>query len=189
LSQSAYARAALSPTYNAQLRALRALAAEQEHDEAAAIGEYRVGLAENPRSALLHAGLGHLYRARSDLELARVELSEASRLDPSDPVVAFELGDVYLRLTQPNRALELLNRALELDAGLLLARWSRGKAYLALGDTERARADLEAAAPVDTTGDLQFQLARLYQKLGRPDLAQQAQKHSEEQRKTKEGRQ
>jgi tetratricopeptide (TPR) repeat protein len=189
LSQSAYARAALSPTYNAQLRALRALAAEQEHDEAAAIREYRVGLGENPDSALLHAGLGHLYRARSDLELARVELSAASRLDPTDPVVAFELGDVYLRLAQPDRALELLNRALELDAGLLLARWSRGKAYLALGDTERALADLEAAAPVDTTGDLQFQLARLYQKLGRPDLAQQAQKRSEEQRKTNEGRQ
>jgi Tfp pilus assembly protein PilF len=189
LSKSAYARAALSPTYNAQLRALRALAAEQEHDEAAAIREYRVGLGENPDSALLHAGLGHLYRARSDLELARVELSAASRLDPTDPVVAFELGDVYLRLAQPDRALELLNRALELDAGLLLARWSRGKAYLALGDTERALADLEAAAPVDTTGDLQFQLARLYQKLGRPDLAQQAQKRSEEQRKKKEGRQ
>jgi Flp pilus assembly protein TadD len=187
LSQSAYARAALSPTYSAQLRALRALAAEQEHDEAAAIREYRVGLAENPRSALLHAGLGHLYRARSDLQLACDELSAASRLDPSDPVVAFELGDVYLRLAQPNRALELLNRALELDAGLLLARWSRGKAYLALGDAKRALADLEAAAPGDTTGDLQFQLARLYQKLGRPDLAQQAQKRSEEQRKTKEG--
>jgi tetratricopeptide (TPR) repeat protein len=104
-------------------------------------------------------------------------------------VVAFELGDVYLRLAQPDRALELLNRALELDAGLLLARWSRGKAYLALGDTQRALADLEAAAPVDTTGDLQFQLARLYQKLGRPDLAQQAQKRSEEQRKTQGGRQ
>jgi len=189
LSQSAYARAALSPTYNAQLRALRALAAEQEHDETAAIREYRVGLAENPDSALLHAGLGHLYRARSDLELARDELSAASRLDPTDPVVAFELGDVYLRLAQPDRALELLNRALELDAGLLLARWSRGKTYLALGDTERALADLEAAAPVDTTGDLQFQLARLYQKLGRPDLAQQAQKRSEEQRKTQGGRQ
>jgi len=189
LSKSAYARAARSPSYNAQLRALRALAAEQEHDEAAAIREYRVGLAENPSSALLHAGLGHLYRARSDLELARDELSAASRLDPMDPVVAFELGDVYLRLAQPDRALELLDRALELDAGLLLARWSRGKAYLALGDTERALADLEAAAPVDTTGDLQFQLARLYQKLGLLDLAQQAQKRSEEQRKVQEGRQ
>ena len=183
VSEAAYSRASAAPRFQAYLHAMRALAAEQEDDEAAAMREYNLGLAEDPESALLHAGLGHLYRRRMDLPSAERELAEAWRLDPSDPVVAFELGDTEQRLGKPQPALELLNQALEFDAGLLVARWSRGKTYLALGDNERALADLEAAAPADPSGELQWQLARLYRKLGRADLAELAEKRSEEQRK------
>jgi tetratricopeptide (TPR) repeat protein len=183
LSQDAYSRVSQSPQFSAYLHALRALAAEQEGDEAAAIHEYQEGLTENPGSAVLHAGLGHLYWQRMDLQAAEPELERARTLDPADPVTAFELGDVYQRLGQPQPALEALNEALRLDPQFLLARWSRAKVYLAIGDSERALQDLEAAAPADTTGDLQFQLARLYRKLGRTDLAALAEKRSEEQRK------
>lgn len=179
----AYDRALSSSLLNAQLHALRALAAEQEDDEAAALSEYRAGLLQNPRSPILHAGLGHIYRQRLELDSARRELAEAFRLDPSDPTVAFELGDVYQRLGQPARAIPLLNQALQIDSGLVVARWSRAKAYLASGDSQRALAELEAAAPADTSGELQWQLAQLYQKLGRSDLASQAQQRSEEQRR------
>jgi len=189
LCQDAYQHASQSPRFSAYLHALKALAAEQEGDEPAAIREYQEGLAQNPASAILHAGLGHCYRQRLDLEAAEPELRRAWELDPSDPLIAFELGDVCQRLGQPQEALQSLNQALGLDPEFLLARWSRGKTYLALGDTERALADLEAAAPADNTGDLQFQLARIYLKLGRSDLAAQAQKRSEEQRRTVDGRQ
>ncbi|HEV2493862.1 MAG TPA: tetratricopeptide repeat protein [Terriglobia bacterium] len=180
----AYAMAARSPDFSAELHGLKALAAEQEDDEAAAFREYRAGLAEDPSSAILHAGLGHLYRERSQFEDANRELTRALRLDPSDPVVTFELGDVYLRLGDAARSLDLLNRAIELDPALLVARWSRGKTYSALGDDQRAASDLAAAAPVDSTGELQWQLARVYHKLGRTELAQVAEQRSEEQRRT-----
>jgi Tfp pilus assembly protein PilF len=183
LSEMAYGRAAPFPPFQAYLHAMRALAAEQEDDEAAAMREYNLGLAQDPESALLHAGLGHLYRRRLDLPSAERELAQAWQLDPSDPVVAFELGDAEQRLGKTEPALELLNQALELDPSLLVARWSRAKTYLALGDNERALADLEAAAPSDSSGELQWQLARLYRKLGRADLAEQAEARSEEQRK------
>ena len=182
LSQDAYGRVSQSPQFSAYLHALRALAAEQEGDEAAAIHEYQEGLATNPSSAILHGGLGHLYWQRMDLRAAEPELERARALDPADPVVAFELGDVYQRLGRPQAALAVLNEALRIDPEFLLARWSRAKVYLTLGDSERALQDLEAAAPADTTGDLQFQLARLYRKLGRADLAALAEKRSEEQR-------
>ena len=182
LSETAYSRASSSPRFQAYLHAMKALAAEQEDDEAAALREYSIGLAQDPKSALLHAGLGHVYRRRMDLPSAERELTLAWQLDPSDPVVAFELGDAEQRLGKTQPALELLNQALELDASLLVARWSRAKVYLALGDNERALADLEAAAPADSSGELQWQLARLYRKLGRADLAAQAEKCSEEQR-------
>jgi tetratricopeptide (TPR) repeat protein len=180
----AYRKAAPSPRFSAELHGLQALAAEQQDDEAAAFREYRAGLAEDPDSPILHAGLGYLYRERSQLNDAQHELTEALRLDPTDPVVMFELGDVCLRLGDPARALRLLNEAIRLDPGLLVARWSRGKVYAALGDDERASEDLAAAAPVDSSGELQWQLARVYRKLGRAELAQVAQQRSEEQRRT-----
>lgn len=186
LSQDAYSRVSQSPQFSAYLHALRALAAEQEGDEGAAIHEYQEGLAGNPASAVLHAGLGHLYWQRMDLRAAEPELERARTLDPGDPVVAFELGDVYQRLGRPQPGLAVLNEALRIDPEFLLARWSRAKVYLALGDSERALQDLEAAAPVDNSGDLQFQLARLYRKLGRADLAALAERHSEEQKQARQ---
>jgi tetratricopeptide (TPR) repeat protein len=161
---------------------MKALAAEQEDDEPAAIREYSLGLVQDPECALLHAGLGHVYRRRMDLPAAERELEQAWQMDSSDPLVAFELGDTEQRLGKTQPALDLLNQALELDAGLLVARWSRAKVYLTLGDDERALADLEAAVPADSSGELQWQLARLYRKLGRADLAAQAEQRSEEQR-------
>ena len=182
VSESAYRRASTSPRFQAYLHAMKALAAEQEDDEPAAMREYGLGLLQDPQCPLLHAGLGHVYRRRMDLPAAERELEQARQLDPTDPLVVFELGDTEERLGKTQPALELLNQALELDAGLLVARWSRAKAYLTLGDSERALADLEAAAPADSSGELQWQLARLYRKLGRADLAAQAEKRSEEQR-------
>ncbi|HEV2175629.1 MAG TPA: tetratricopeptide repeat protein [Terriglobia bacterium] len=189
VSQAAYRRASTEPEFEARLFALEALAAEEEDDEAAALEKYQAGLAKYPRSAALHAGLGQLYRRQHEFDRARAELQEAARLDPSDAVVAFELGDIDERQGKPQQALDLLNRALALDPGLLVARWCRAKAYVALKDDNRALADLEAAAPADDTGELQWQLARLYQKLGRPALAAQAEKRSEEQRRTTGSRQ
>ena len=191
ISEICYRHAAASPTFEARLFALQALAAEEERDDNAALAEYRAGLAKYPSSAVLHAGLGHLYRARNDLAPARDELAQAWRLDPGDAVVAFELGDVDARLGQLERAIHLLNRALDLDPDLLVAQWSRAKAYLGLGGSaneQLALSDLESAAPCDTTGELQWQLAQLYGKLGRGEQARQAQQRSEEQRRAQESR-
>jgi Tfp pilus assembly protein PilF len=182
LSELAYSRASQSPLFNAYLYAIRAFAAEEESDEPAAEREYRAGLTENPESAPLHAGLGHLFRQQRLLDAARDELTKAVALDPTDPIAAFELGDVFQRQGDQVHASTLLGRALEIDPGLLVARWSRAKAYLVLGDDRQALSDLEAAAPADNTGELQWQLARLYRSMGRDDLAQKAQERSEQQR-------
>jgi Tfp pilus assembly protein PilF len=185
ISGAAYKLAEASPTLAARLFALQALAAEEENDEGAAFEEYRAGLAKYPESGLLHAGLGHLYRERNELEPARTELETADGLLPSDPLVAFDLGDVELRMGQPARALEMLNRALDLDSSLLVARWSRGRAYAALGGEEnerRALEDLEATVSCDTSGALEWQLGQLYAKLGRDREARAAQQKSLDQR-------
>jgi Tfp pilus assembly protein PilF len=181
ISGAAYKLAAASPALDARLFALQALAAEEENDEGAALEEYRAGLAKYPQSGLLHAGLGHLYRERNQLEAARAELTAAGRQLPSDPLVAFDLGDVELRMGEPTLALEMLNHALDLDSSLLVARWSRGRAYTALGgqdNDQRALEDLEAAVTCDSSGVLQWQLGQLYAKLGRNQEAREAEQKS-----------
>lgn len=148
LSELASSRARISALFNADLYAIRAFAAEEEGDEPAAERECREGLTESPESAPLHAGLGYLFRQQRLLDLARDELAKAVALDLTDPVCAFELGDVFQRQ----------------------------------GDQVHATALLESAAPADNSGELQWQLARLYRNMGRDDLAQKAQERSEQQR-------
>lgn len=189
VSEAALLHASASPQLDARLYALQALAAEDENDEAGALNEYRAGLAKYPESALLHAGLGHLHRERNELEAARGELEQAWRLDPSDALAAFELGDVELRMREPVPAIAMLDRAVELDPGLLVARWARGRAYLEAGGKGsdlRALEDLKAAESCDRSGVLEWQLAQLYSKLGRTPEAQQAEQRSQEQRRAQE---
>ena len=189
ISGAVFKLAAASPVFDARLFALQALAAEEENDEGAALNQYRAGLARHPQDGLLHAGLGHLYRERNQLEPARAELEEARRLLPSDPLVAFDIGDVELRMGDPAGAVEMLNRALQLDSSLLVARWSRGRAYFELGGGEndrRALADLESAVSCDSSGVLQFQLSQLYARLGRNEKARQSEQKSLEQRRAAE---
>ena len=190
ISEQAFVRAAASPQLDARLYALQALAAEDENDEGGALAEYQAGLARYPHSALLHAGLGHLDRERNDLESARSQLEQSWRLDDTDPLVGFELGDVELRMGKPDDAIATLNRALGLDPNLLVARWARGRAYLAAGgegSDQRALEDLTAAESCDPSGALEHQIAQLESKLGRTAEAQEAERRSEEQRRAAAG--
>lgn len=188
VSEEALVRAAASPQLDARLYALQALAAEDENDEGGALREYQSGLARYPDSALLHAGLGHLDRERNDLESAHSQLEQAWRLDPTDALVGFELGDVELRMGKPNDAIDMLNRALGLDPNLLVARWARGRAYLEAGGAasdQRALDDLTAAESCDRTGVLEFEIAQVDARLGRSAEAEEHRRRSEEQRRAR----
>ncbi|MGH9430924.1 MAG: hypothetical protein ACRD3T_05220 [Terriglobia bacterium] len=179
LANLAFDQAARSPGFEDQMDALRALAAEQEDDENQALAIYQQGLKQHPESAVLHAGLGELYWYHLELLQARQELEKAWQLDPSDPLVTYELGDTCQRLAEPRQAITLLDQALTVDPGLLIAHWSRAKSYLALGDFRHAAEDFKAAAPIDPTGEVEWQLSRVYERLGQPELARAAEKRAE----------
>jgi predicted Zn-dependent protease len=89
----------------------------------------------------------------------------------------------------PAQAVTMLDRALALDPTLLVARWARGRAYLAAGgdgSDERALEDLTAAESCDRSGVLEYQIAQLYTKLGRAAEAQAAERRSQDQRRAQE---
>jgi tetratricopeptide (TPR) repeat protein len=182
LGGSALARAATNPALAARIDGLRALAASQADQIALAAREYRAGLALAPRNAALHSGLGQLERSQRRYPAAAQELAVAWRLDPNDAVTAFEYGDVEFRLNHPRRALRLLDRAVALAPGMLVARWTRAQVERALRQYPAALRDYLAARPVDRTGKLEYQLGRLYQRMGRRKLAAAAFRRSAAQR-------
>lgn len=186
LGDSAWARASAVPALAARIDGMRALAAEQGGDTARAARLYRAGLALAPADAALHASLGELAREQRQYQAAAVELRIARRLDTRDPVIAFELGDVEFRLGHPRAALPLLNQAVAQAPGhsglLQVARWSRARSEAALGQYPAALADFQAAAGADRSGALQYQLYRVYRKLGRKAEAAAALRRSQAQR-------
>jgi Flp pilus assembly protein TadD len=90
-------------------------------DLPAAEAEYRRLLAEQPESILLRNHLGILLARRGDLPGALALWEEALRLDPDRPTtltnLAYALATAPPPLGDPERAVELAERALELAPG------------------------------------------------------------------------
>ena len=86
----------------------------------------------------------HLARALPPQE-ALEQLEAANRLDPNDPLVAQELGRVYIALKQPDKALSEFGRELALSPNDPFALTNRGVALLLLQQVDAARQDFARA--------------------------------------------
>ena len=101
-------------------------------------------------------------------------------LDPENAQANLELGDIYVRAHRFDEALPLLQKALAHDTHhSLLIHADLGKSYAGMGEVDRAVAELTQATPLDTSGEIHYQLYRLYQTQGQPGLAQEALTESE----------
>ena len=65
-----------------------------------------------------HAGMGLVAMQEEDFAAAQVHLARAAELEPADPSVAVNLGEVLLRLERLPEALPVLQRAAALDPTL-----------------------------------------------------------------------
>ena len=119
----------------------------------------------------------------NDAEAARPILEDLVRRDPDSLELALLLGQTWLRVLQPGKAVPLLERAVKRDPTLLSAQAALGRAYLEVGEAEKAIPPLLAALETDKDGSLHYQLSRAYRATGRAELASQAlQKFQEIQR-------
>jgi predicted Zn finger-like uncharacterized protein len=104
---------------------------------------------------------------------ARGFLAEAERRGGArDPEVAVELGQVYMKLGERDRALEILNTALRLNASNLDARMGLADYYLGAGDSKKAAELLKPFedSDVDDT-ELRILLARVFRAEGHYERA------------------
>ena len=87
------------------------------------------------RLGLLLAQRGHLRAAATEFQRARETAEDIRR----DPVLARELGRIFIQLDEPEAALPLLELASETDPERASLAADHGRALLRVGRTEQAR--------------------------------------------------
>jgi tetratricopeptide (TPR) repeat protein len=152
----------------------------QRKDWEAAISHYNMAAQLKPSSAAASLGLATLCWENGWFDRAETALHRVLELDPENAQANLELGDIYVRAHRFDEALPLLQKALAHDTHhSLLIHADLGKSYAGMGEVDRAVAELTQATPLDTSGEIHYQLYRLYQTQGQPGLAQEALTESE----------
>jgi tetratricopeptide (TPR) repeat protein len=152
----------------------------QRRDWNAATSHYNAAVQLHGGSAAAHLGLATVFWENGSFDRARQSLDEVLRLDPQNAQANLELGDIQVRAHRFQEALPFLQKSLAEDPDhSLLVHADLGKSYAELGQVEKAIAELSAASSMDRSGEIHYQLYRLYQQQGKATLAREALAESE----------
>lgn len=124
---------AVQRSYDDALRALRA----GRNDEAER--GFRALAQSNPDLGGPHANLGVIYRQGGKLNESAVELEQAVKINPNQPIYFNQLGITYRQLGKFDKARDAYEKAIALDANYAAPTLNLGILYdLYLGDGARA---------------------------------------------------
>lgn len=101
---------------------------------------------------------GAIETRMGSLVLAESHYTKALSVSPNLPLARRDLSQIYLRLGQPAKALEILQPLLGADTPFADVQAAAGEAYLRLGKAEEAERYFSAAARIDP-GNQRFQTA------------------------------
>jgi tetratricopeptide (TPR) repeat protein len=134
-----------------------------------ALASYQRALALAPKDTPgLHFHVGDIYWRMLRYPKAENELQQELRINPYHAEASYELGAIYAKEGDPEKAVALLNKAITLDRSLVAAHRSLGQAYLDERQYNLALAQLLVvvkAKPSDYT--IRNMLATTYRAMGR----------------------
>ncbi|MEO6541942.1 MAG: tetratricopeptide repeat protein, partial [Ferruginibacter sp.] len=147
------------------------IAPDEDKDIEGAKAIYQKGLAANPNSALLNAGMGHVELLEGKTQQARSHFETALSLNKSVDVldaVGFANGDFDSKYGDAVYAVEKLTQAVNTkkfkDARIMT---DLGDAYRKLGDGGTAQRTYEAALALDPSyARAKYRIGRIYQTQG-----------------------
>ena len=123
----------------------------KKHDYDRCFSDLDEVLRINPQNSFALVLRGQLYASpKHDYDRAIADLDEAVRLDPQEPIPLTWRGMVYaLYKHDYDRAISDFDEVLRHYSRDATALAHRGLSYMAKGESERARADLDAAERID----------------------------------------
>jgi len=127
---------------------------------AKAIAEFEQERALNPLDGAVYDRLGDAYIRGEDFESAQRALNQAVLLEPTVSVPFILLGKVLLKRQNPLMARIYLEHALQLDPGNHMAHYLLARAYRALGRTEDAAREYQAADQIQKASTPRFESPR-----------------------------
>jgi serine/threonine protein kinase/Flp pilus assembly protein TadD len=133
----------------------------------------------DPEFVLAYAALSEAYWAKFErtkestwTESSRVAAEEAERLDPSHPAVLYALAKLYHETGEDERALDVLDRTLEIQPGHDDALALRGMILADRGEVEEAALEIRKAIALRPNFWGHYNLLGLtYYRAGRPEEA------------------
>jgi tetratricopeptide (TPR) repeat protein len=139
-----------------------------------AISEFKAATKAAPREANLNFGLGYLYWKLRQYDEALPAFETELSVDPANPQALAYLGDIEMRRNDPEKAVALLKKALEIKDDIRIAYADLGAIYMDERHYEDALAALRRAVKLDPAQpDTHFRLGRLHQAMGNTAAAQQ----------------
>lgn len=151
-----------------------------ENDYRGAIASFERALALHPKYVEAENNIGLAWRELNDADKARAAFETAIEWQgttPTDAQPFLNLGKLYGDQHQPAKAIEFLQRAVELAPNNPSVHEELSHVYAAQPDLTRAQAELEKAIELaPSVSSLHYQLGQLYRRQG---LAAQAKKEFE----------
>ena len=100
-------------------------------------------------------------------------VDELLKAEPDSGQLNFLAGDILLYQQSVEAAIRFLEKAVTLTPESMGAQSSLGRAYMHVGEPEKAIPHLVKALPSDEDGSLHFQLARAYPRTGQREKARE----------------
>jgi tetratricopeptide (TPR) repeat protein len=132
--------------------------------------EWQEALKLSPGNPYYRQGLAISLSASSDYEPARQIMADLIKELPDSPELNYWLGFTMLGLDKPEAAIPLLEKGVQGDPSVLPAHKDLARAYLRVGEVDKAIPHLKIALPIDEDGGLYYLLATAYRKNGQKEL-------------------
>jgi tetratricopeptide (TPR) repeat protein len=162
-------------TLNAESAEADMLAGEalsEMKDNSGAAEQFRAAVKADPREPNVHFGLGYLLWGLMQYEEAAQEFQDELANNPDHAQAMVYLADTDIRLSHPEAAPALLEKAVRIDPGIELAHIDLGILYSDAGRKADALRELKLAEKLSPDDqNVHWRLARFYQAAGRKDEA------------------
>jgi tetratricopeptide (TPR) repeat protein len=141
-------------------------------DNSGAAEQFRAAVKADPREPNVHFGLGYLLWGLMQYEEAAQEFQAELANNPDHAQAMVYLADTDMRLSHPEAAPPLLEKAIRIDPGIELAHLDLGIVYSDAGRKTDALRELKIAEKLGPNDqNVHWRLARFYQAAGRKEEA------------------